>query len=664
MPSRQLRPVLQYLHRTAGDPAGSPTDAELLERFVTGGDHAAFELLVWRHERMVLGVCRRLLSDPQDAEDAFQATFLVLVRSARSVRKGESLASWLYGVAYRCAGKARTRTRRRARSEHGGHDLAGVGIEDERLAAAEHGEVWAVLDEEVERLPEKYRAPVVLCYLEGKTYDEAGRHLGCHRATVSTRLTKARELLRNRLAARGVAVPAAAFATVLCTHAARAAAPAALVNATVQVAAQGAAGGSAGTVPAAVVALTEGVTKIAFARSLEALAGVCMLAGALVAGAWVLVGEGKATPVAAVAASEPRDRPAAFLSPVAAPKVLPGDGQIRWLAWGPDADTLVGLAVTYDEVEVAGSGGPKVLAERGVVKVWDRRTGQARTLVDEKTSGRPLALSPDGKTLAIGIVPRRPVTDPLEVWLVDVGTGKVTQKLEFAGRLSGVAFAPDGKTLAVGGTGGGGFARSFTKVQLWDLPPKKEPAAEIDGEREVNQTTAGVFALAVFPCMTEVVVAGPDHKIRVWDVKTGKWKETVFEGHTDVVHSLAFTPDGKTLVSGSSDKTVRVWNVETGKERRTLERKGDITSTVSLSRDGKFVAAAVGGKDGDQVVVWDLKSGKVRGTAEAGGPVGSVAFSADGKNLAAGTLIWNKDKKEARGDVRVWAVEKILTEQK
>src|SRR5262245_32854741 len=286
MPPRQLQPVLQYLHKTVGAPATGPTDAELLERFVAGGDHGAFELLVWRHERMVLGVCRRLLPDPQDAEDAFQATFLVLVKSACSVRKGDSLASWLYGVAYRCASKARAGPRRRARREQGDHDLACVGAEDDRLAAAGTDEVWAVLDEEVEQLPEKYRAPVVLCYLEGKTYDEAGRQLGCHRATVSTRLTKARDLLRNRLRARGVAVPAAALATILCTHAARAAAPAALVNATVRVAVSGV----AGTVPAAVAVLTEGVTKTAFARILKALAGACVLAGALAAGSWALVG--------------------------------------------------------------------------------------------------------------------------------------------------------------------------------------------------------------------------------------------------------------------------------------------------------------------------------------------------------------------------------------
>src|SRR5262245_40924362 len=144
MPPRQLRPVLDYLHKTAGVPAASPTDAELLERFVTGGDRGAFELLVWRHERMVLGVCRRVLSDPQDAEDAFQATFLVLMKGAGSVRKGDSLASWLHGVAYRCASKARSRTRRRARHEQGGHDLEPTGTEDDRLDAIEQGEVWAV----------------------------------------------------------------------------------------------------------------------------------------------------------------------------------------------------------------------------------------------------------------------------------------------------------------------------------------------------------------------------------------------------------------------------------------------------------------------------------------------------------------------------------------
>src|SRR5207244_4031809 len=137
-----------------------------------------------------------------------------------------------------------------------------------------------------------------------------------------------RELLRNRLRARGVAVPAAALATVLCTHAARAAAPAVLVNTTVKVAAQCTAGGSAGALPPAVLALTEGVARAGVARSLQALAGVCLLAGTLMAVAWALAGEGKATPVAAGTSSKPGDRLAAGGGKAPAPKVLPGDGQI------------------------------------------------------------------------------------------------------------------------------------------------------------------------------------------------------------------------------------------------------------------------------------------------------------------------------------------------
>src|SRR5262249_37665794 len=160
--------------------------AELLERFVADRDETAFELLVWRHERLVLGVCRRLLRDAHDAEDAFQATFLTLVRRAGSIGRGQALASWLYRVPHRIALRARAAGGRRAARETHGADLAAVPGGDDPRGGAERRDLETLLEEEVGRLPEKYRGPVVLCYLEGKTYDEAGRQLGCSRGTVST----------------------------------------------------------------------------------------------------------------------------------------------------------------------------------------------------------------------------------------------------------------------------------------------------------------------------------------------------------------------------------------------------------------------------------------------------------------------------------------------
>jgi RNA polymerase sigma-70 factor (ECF subfamily) len=184
-------------------PPDEPTDRQLLERFVRRRDEEAFALLVRRHGPLVLGVCQRVLEHQQDAEDAFQATFLVLVRKARSLSRPELLANWLYGVAYRTARKARVAARRR-RSHEGRVVTLPAG---DPVAALAEGELRAVLDEEIKRLPEKYRAPVLLCDVEGLTHEEAARRLGWPVGSMSSRLARGRELLRDRLAGRCGATP-------------------------------------------------------------------------------------------------------------------------------------------------------------------------------------------------------------------------------------------------------------------------------------------------------------------------------------------------------------------------------------------------------------------------------------------------------------------------
>jgi RNA polymerase sigma factor (sigma-70 family) len=168
-------PVLRWLRALATPAeAGAQTDARLLERFAVHRDEVAFAELVRRHRPLVLGVCRRLLRHDADAEDAFQATFLILARKAGSVRKGESLASFLYGVALRVARKVRASTPRRQARQKALADLPAT----EKMPAWERHEYRAVLDEEVGRLPVKYRVPFVLCHLEGRTNEEAARQLG------------------------------------------------------------------------------------------------------------------------------------------------------------------------------------------------------------------------------------------------------------------------------------------------------------------------------------------------------------------------------------------------------------------------------------------------------------------------------------------------------
>jgi RNA polymerase sigma factor (sigma-70 family) len=206
------------------------TDGQLLERFARRQDEAAFAVLVKRHGPMVLAVCRRLLQNAHDADDAFQATFLVLVRKAGSIAQPELLGNWLYGVAYRVAVKARIRAARR--SEHERRAPA-MRLEDP-MSEVNGRELRSVLDAEMNHLPEKYRVPLVLCYLEGKTNEEAARQLGWPTGSISGRLARAREMLRKRLVRRGLALSVGAFAMLLSKNAAAAAVPETLLDCTVR----------------------------------------------------------------------------------------------------------------------------------------------------------------------------------------------------------------------------------------------------------------------------------------------------------------------------------------------------------------------------------------------------------------------------------------------
>src|SRR5688572_16826675 len=196
-----LDPLRRLLARRAGS---SLTDTQLVANFVARRDEASFEVLVWRHGAMVLDLCKRVLRDAHEAEDAFQATFLVLARKAAAVGRGEAVGCWLYKVAYRIALRLRARAAKRA---------APGAPEDappapEARAEADWADLRPVLDEEIARLPEKYRAPFVLCYLDGLTNEQAAEQLGCPKGTVLSRLSRGRERLRERLTRRGVTVSA------------------------------------------------------------------------------------------------------------------------------------------------------------------------------------------------------------------------------------------------------------------------------------------------------------------------------------------------------------------------------------------------------------------------------------------------------------------------
>jgi RNA polymerase sigma factor (sigma-70 family) len=237
------------------------TDGQLLERFALRDGEAAeraFAALVERHGGIVLSTCRSILRDDHEARDAFQATFLVLVRKAGSLWVRDSLGPWLHRVAYRAASRARRDAERRRRAER-----EAAGRTANRTVEAGDRDLATILHEEVDRLPERYRIPVVLCDLEGRTYEETARHLGCPVGTIKSRLARGRECLRGRLIRRGLSLATGMVVAEWSASSASASVSPALIRATIRAAARFATVGNAtaGAVSASVVTLAEGVLR-------------------------------------------------------------------------------------------------------------------------------------------------------------------------------------------------------------------------------------------------------------------------------------------------------------------------------------------------------------------------------------------------------------------
>ncbi|MDY3556027.1 sigma-70 family RNA polymerase sigma factor [Gemmata sp. JC717] len=269
-----MNTVLQLLDAVAG--AGARTDGQLLDSFARRRDQGAFAELVHRHGAMVLGVCRRVLGNAADADDAFQAVFLVLARKAAAVRDRERLGPWLHGVAFNAARRLKRANLRRTARERG---RAGQ-LEQTAAAADESAELHAVLDEELARLPDRYRSVLVLCDLEGRTRKEAAHALGCPEGTVGGRLARARELLAARLGARGVCPALGALAGALVPVGAGAVAPA-LVAALVRAVGvdELARDAARGPISSHVSELAEGVVSSMFAIKLQKVTAVVLCCG-------------------------------------------------------------------------------------------------------------------------------------------------------------------------------------------------------------------------------------------------------------------------------------------------------------------------------------------------------------------------------------------------
>jgi RNA polymerase sigma factor (sigma-70 family) len=601
------------------------SDAELVRRFASYHDEAAFAVLLRRHGPMVLGVCRRVLRDWHDAEDAFQATFLVLARNASSIRKQGSVGSWLYGVARQLALRSKAGAARRREREMQPAPCAVAGPEE----AVSGNEVAAVIDEELARLPERYRAPLVLCHVAGLTREAAARQLGWSLRTLMRRLESGRELLRSRLARRGLAPAAAVCAAGLSQQLSSAAVPSALAGAALQGALRFA-GAATGATSTPAVALAEGFLRTAslgkLRLALAVMAACVLMAGSGLAAYHALAPTNPppppATPVTADAGTVPeRDH----AGEPARPRT-PGPVMARDHETGGGVASCVAFAPVGN---LAAAGSDK---EGGGVRVWEADTGKDLYRIKLESGVSALAFTHDGETLAVG------GGDPT-VLLVNAATGKERRRLRGHEKpVTSLTFSPDNKTLISGSLDG--------TARVWNVADGTEVW-------KFKAPDYSIHSLALSPDGTTLaagyeLIGGRGHSFVVlWDVVTHRQirPQALHEGdltHAQPIRALLFAGDGKSVVSGSLDGSVIRWDVKTGKMIRRYSTPAVITwcvQALAFSPDEKTLV--VGDNDG-QVLCWEAETGRLLGrslvTASDGmmrdPGIRSVAFSPDGTVLA------------------------------
>ncbi len=619
--------VLHQIHRLieTRDP-DNLSDRELLECFIRQRDEAAFTALLRRHGPMVMRVCRRVLHDWHAAEDAFQATFLVLARKASSIRRREGVGGWLHGVAYRLALKALRQTRKPL------PEPAAATAPPDPLDQLTLREAQTVLDEELHKLPAKYREPLLLCYLEAKTRDEAARQLNWPLGTLKSRVERGRELLRVGLERRGLTLSAMLTAAALTPRPTPAALSAEALRQTAQAALRFAAGparAAAGLSPEA-VALAKGAFPMLTFTPLRWIA-VTLVALALVGpGLGLVLYKTPATPQAAPAPMEPPSHAARPPAQDVHGDPLPPDslarlGTMRWrqedevsfLDYLPDGRHLLTRGLN------------------GRFHLWDRRTGQiVRDFGNshQPEKGRKGAPGKSGSTMMQGAEG----TGPAALWA------------------AAAALAPDGQTVAA--------AEPDGMVTLWEVATGKERRhwkaggsaglLNLVADLGNNQVTVLVFS----PDGKRLAARSGDGTLRVWNVTDGREIRKMGGGgllgglntalSAGFKKALAFSPDGKVLTAVESgiglvtakaglSLTIDRWEVATGKKVGPPGKFTDVPLFGSFSPDGKLLAIATAQK---AVALWDLSTNREVRRIKLGGALlefaSQLTFSPDGRRLA------------------------------
>lgn len=671
-------------------------DAELLRRVVERRDEAAFTVLLRRHGGRVLSVCRHVLHREVDAEDAFQATFLVFARKAPSVHKRTALASWLHGVALRCAKKLRKNAMRRSQIEKA------CNAQPRPESPASHAawnELQSFLDEEIAHLPEKYRAPFLLTCLEGKSRSEAAEMLGCKEGTIASRVATAREILQKRLTARGVSLSAAMAAAIVAPADIAAGVSVSLASRTVGAALAFAAGGQGAVVPPQVLAVAQGIltgmliSKLKFGIVLVFVASIAAAAARL---------EGQpavdkkptqqfAHPPFKLQEANDQLEPKKQIGKDDFGDPLP-DGAVARLGsvrFRHEGDALI-LAFIRDGKELVG------FTSNGIV-VWDATTGKTRRRlpIDIPWSGvSPVsfAVSTDGTTLALTEVDRAAKELKIGLWNLDTGAKirslslpnefdqpRQVLSLRFTAGDKSLAFLLHSRIYFIDATSGHlqVAIRPEPKQRLGNFALALDghsvaAAITIEGDNErlqhaVNHYDARTGRLIRVLYGPEDYVNGnvqsiafsPDGKKLAYDIKDSVCISEVASGrllhryeNAGNPHSFVFTPDSKRLAWGH--KGVRLLDVDTGKIVRELHCR-DYSRCIALSPDGKTVANGTSEK---LVRLWDIDSGKELFTQYQSHDfhVNEMVFSPDGRILVSSgdseqTILWDVPTWQRIGDL-------------